>query len=73
MGYETGSLFAHIADEAHEHLPSGEIAWHHMPHIPAMDAGEPMLVVGVVAMLLLAAVAFAVHRWRAGRLRSVSA
>jgi len=73
MGYETGSLFAHIADKAHEHLPNGEIAWHHTPHIPVMDAGEPMLVVGVAAMLLLAAVAFVVHRWRAGRLRSVSA
>lgn len=77
MGYETGSLFAHVADEVHEHMPNGEIVWHHMDRYQPVSAGvDPLLMVGV-AVFALTVIAFGVYRLMATRptaaMRSTSA
>ena len=62
----SGSLFAHIADELHEHAPSGEIVWHHAAPAPEAQGFSPLLFV-VGAIVLLVVTHFVVQRLRATR------
>jgi hypothetical protein len=77
FGFEAGSLFAHIADDVHEHTPNGEIVWHHMDQVQPVSASvDPLIVVGA-ALVVLAAAAFGAYRLMATRpttaMRSTSA
>lgn len=68
---EAGALLAHIADEAHEHTPHGEIVWHHTIHVPETGAA-PLLFAGVV-VVLVAVIAVLLRNWWEQRLRPAKA
>lgn len=76
LGYETGSLFAHVADEVHEHMPDGGIVWHHVDQFHPVSAADPLPLVAV-ALVVLVVAAFGIYRLVATRpttaMRSTSA